>query len=191
MAYGDPRFWPKHDQPLYRRHVAALAKLTVDLLVAGHEVVLFSTDGPDKVSVAELQAEVGPSLSPEQRARLRAPEITGVARLLEILGSVEVVVSARFHGVLLAHVVGRPALAIAHERKVSTLMDEMGQSRFCTPIDAFDAARAGQSLGELLATRATLAADIRTRVAVYRRQVDEQYDQLLRPWAAQTTARAS
>ena len=56
---------------------------------------------------------------------------------------------------------------------------------------AFDAARAGQSLRELLGARATLAADIRTRVAAYRRQVDEQYDRLLRPWASQTTARAS
>jgi polysaccharide pyruvyl transferase WcaK-like protein len=179
MAYGDPRFWPRHDQALYRQHVASLARLTIDLLGAGHEVVLFSTDGPDRLSVEELRSEVGPALRPEQRARLRVPEVGSVERLLEILGSVEVVVAARFHGVLLAHLVGRPALAIAHERKVATLMDEMGQSRFCTPIDSFDVAGARRTFDEMHAGRAALAADIRTRVAQYRRRVDDQYDRLL------------
>jgi polysaccharide pyruvyl transferase WcaK-like protein len=188
MAYADPRFWPQADLAQYRRHVASLARMTVDLVRAGHQVVLFTTDGPDRLAVEELRAEVLPALRPDERALLRAPEVSGVPALLDILSGVHVVISARFHGVLLAHVMGRPTLAVAHERKVATLMDDMGHKRFCWPIDAFDPTRAWQRFLELDEGRATLAADIRARAAEYRGRVENQYDRVL---TAPARARAS
>jgi polysaccharide pyruvyl transferase WcaK-like protein len=191
MAYADPRFWPVKDLAQYRQHVSSLARMTVDLVRAGHEVVLFTTDGPDRLAVDELRAEVLPALRPEERDLLRAPEVSGVPALLEILRGVHVVVSARFHGVLLAHVMGRPTLAIAHERKVATLMDDMGHKRFCWPIDGFDPAQAWRRFAELNEGRAALAADIRTQAAEYRRRVEHQYDQVLQALTAGARAQAS
>ncbi len=179
MAYGDPRFWPVQDAARFRHHLQSMGRLTVDLLAAGHQVVLFTTDGPDRLALREMQADLTPALTAEQRERLRVADTPGVTELLALLGRLDLVIAARFHGVLLAHVQGTPALAIAHERKVATLMDDMGQSRFCFPIDGFDPDQARARLTELEASRHDLAAAIRTRVAEYRRQVHQQYDQVL------------
>ena len=93
-----------------------------------------------------------------------------------MLATFDAVVAARFHGVLLAHVVGCPVLAVSHERKVATLMSELGHDAYCAPIDELDPAAAGAALTELLARRDALAAQIRELAAEYRRRVDAQYD---------------
>jgi polysaccharide pyruvyl transferase WcaK-like protein len=95
---------------------------------------------------------------------------------MRVLGAVYVAVAARLHGVLLAHVAGRPALAIAHERKVGTLMADMGHGRWCLDIDDFDAGIGWTRLEELCTRSGELAADVERKVAALRRRVDEQYD---------------
>jgi polysaccharide pyruvyl transferase WcaK-like protein len=178
MAFADPRAWPEQDAARYRAHVSSFADLTVRLLQAGNEVVLFATDGSDKATAGEMAALVSPRLSEEERGRLRAPPVEGVSELMQVLASVEVVVAARLHGVLLAHVAGRPALAISHERKVATLMGDMGHSRYCFEIDAFDVEAGWQRFLELYEARARLGAEIREAVTRNRALVDAQYDQM-------------
>ncbi|HEX5924722.1 MAG TPA: polysaccharide pyruvyl transferase family protein [Baekduia sp.] len=178
MAYADPRVWPVRDLARYRRHVETMATLTVRLARAGHEVVLFTSDSPDRRSLAEVRGIVDAQLRPDERTRIRVPVIDGVVGLMQVLAGVDIVVAARLHGVLLGHVAGRPALAVSHERKVRTLMDEMGHGRYCFEIDDFDPEAGWTRLGEIDARRPELAAEIGRTVADYRRRVDAQYDRV-------------
>jgi polysaccharide pyruvyl transferase WcaK-like protein len=176
MAYADARFWPIPDALRYRQHVASLAHLTTRLVDAGHAVVLFTTDGPDEAPRDELHAQIVAQLGPEKSARVTVAATRTVTELMQTLAQVDLVVSARLHGVLLAHVAGRPVLAIAHERKVATLMGEMNQSQYCYDIDTFDQELGWMRLQELIEHRASIGLDIRTRVEAYRRRVEKQYD---------------
>ncbi len=178
MAYADPRVWPVQDLARYRRHVDTLAALTVRIVRAGHDVVLFATDSPDRRSLAELRDIAASQLEGEARARIRVPPVDGVAALMDVLASVDIVVAARLHGVLLGHVAGRPGLAISHERKVRTLMEDMGHERYCIDIDAFDPVAGWDRLVEVGSRRDALAAEVRRTVADYRRRVDAQYDRV-------------
>jgi polysaccharide pyruvyl transferase WcaK-like protein len=65
---------------------------------------------------------------------------------------------------------------VSHERKVATLMSELGHEAYCAPIDELDAAAACARLDQLLARRDALAAQIREVAAAYRRRIDTQYD---------------
>jgi polysaccharide pyruvyl transferase WcaK-like protein len=176
MAYADPRFWPREDVVRYRRHLASFAHLTGGLVRAGHRVVLFTTDGPDEAPRDELRAEVAAQLGPERSAMVTVATTRTVPELMQTLSQLDLVVSARLHGVLLSHVAGRPVLAIAHERKVATLMGEMNQSQYCYDIDGFDPALGWTRLQELLERRKSVAIDIGARVDEYRRRVEAQYD---------------
>jgi polysaccharide pyruvyl transferase WcaK-like protein len=176
MAYADPRVWPVRDLARYRRHVDTLVALTVRLARAGHDVVLFTTDGPDRHSLAEVRDAALAQLGPDERARIRTPAYDGVDGLMRTLGGVEIVVAARLHGVMLGHIAGRPALAISHERKVRTLMEGMGQERYCYDIDDFDPDVGWQRLVDIMERRSELAAAIDRTVADYRRRVEAQYD---------------
>jgi polysaccharide pyruvyl transferase WcaK-like protein len=176
MCYADPRVWPVPDAARYARHLQTMAAIAARAVRAGHEVAMFGTDRPDGAPVAECHAIAASQLTGDERARLRAIAVDEVAPLMALLATFDVVVAARFHGVLLAHVVGCPVLAVSHERKVATLMSELGHDAYCAPIDELDAAAAGAMLDRLLAGRDALAADIREVAAGYRRRIDAQYD---------------
>jgi len=176
MCYADPRVWPKPDAARYAHHLASMAAIAARAVRDGHEVAMFGTDRPDAAPVAECHAIAAGQLTGDERARLQVAPVDGVAPLMALLATFDAVVAARFHGVLLAHVVGCPVLAVSHERKVATLMAELGHDAYCAPIDELDPAAAGAALAELLARRDPLAAQIRAVAADNRRRVDAQYD---------------
>ncbi|HEX3759899.1 MAG TPA: polysaccharide pyruvyl transferase family protein [Kofleriaceae bacterium] len=176
MCYADPRVWPKPDAARYAHHLASMAGIAARAVQSGHEVAMFGTDRPDAAPVAECHAIAASQLREGERARLQIAPVDGVAALMALLASFDAVVAARFHGVLLAHVVGCPVLAVSHERKVATLMAELGHDAYCAPIDGLDPAAASATLTELLARREPLAAAVRAVAADYRRRVDAQYD---------------
>ncbi|HEX3479063.1 MAG TPA: polysaccharide pyruvyl transferase family protein [Kofleriaceae bacterium] len=176
MCYADPRVWPKPDAARYAHHLASMAGIAARAVRDGHEVAMFGTDRPDAAPVAECHAIAAGQLRDHERDRLQIAPVDSVGSLMALLATFDAVVAARFHGVLLAHVVGCPVLAVSHERKVATLMSELGHEAYCPPIDGLDPAAAGAALTELLARRNALAAQIRELAADHRRRVDAQYD---------------
>jgi polysaccharide pyruvyl transferase WcaK-like protein len=181
MAFADPRSWPEEDAAKYARHVDSVAALVTRLARAGHPVVLFTSDSPDKLAVDDVLARVHGTLDAADRARISTPETGDLPELIRVLRGVDLVVAARLHGVLLAHVVGRPVLAISHERKVATAMADMNHDEFCFAIDAFDAEAGWQRFLQLARRRAEVAADVRAKVAAFRARVEAQYDQIFGP----------
>jgi polysaccharide pyruvyl transferase WcaK-like protein len=178
MAFADPRSWPEEDAARYARHVDGVAALVTRLARAGHPVVLFTTDTPDRLAVDDLLARVRGTLDAGAQARIRVAETTSLSALFGVLREVDIVVSARLHGVMLSHILGLPVLAISHERKVATLMADMDHSDLCIPIDAFDPEAGWQRFTDLAARRDQLAADVRTKVGVFRERVEAQYDRI-------------
>jgi polysaccharide pyruvyl transferase WcaK-like protein len=176
MCYADPRVWPRPDAARYQHHLVSMAGIAARAVRAGHDVVMFGTDRPDAAPVAECHAIAVAQLTGDERARLVLDPVDNVAALMALLATFDAVVAARFHGVLLSHVVGCPVLAVSHERKVATLMAELRHDAYCAPIDELDPAAASGVLDQLLARRDELGAQIRTLAADYRRRVDEQYD---------------
>lgn len=176
MCYADPRVWPRPDAARYAHHLQSMAGIAARAVRDGHEVAMFGTDRPDAAPVAECHAIAAGQLTGEERTRLRIAPADSVATLMALLASFDAVVAARFHGVLLAHVVGCPVLAVSHERKVATLMSELDHGAYCAPIDTLDPAAGSATLTDILARRDALAAQIREVAAAYRRKVDAQYD---------------
>lgn len=169
MVYRAPRAWPDADEAAYDLYLARNAALVARLVERGASVTLAGTGRSDERALDDLV----PRVSDRRVARVPAPD---VATLLHALRRANVVVAARLHGVLLGHVAGRPCVALAHERKVRTLMEDAQQDGDCFDIEGFDphavAARALAAVeaGDALADR--IAADAARR----RAQVDAQYD---------------
>jgi polysaccharide pyruvyl transferase WcaK-like protein len=178
MCYADPRVWPRPDAARYGRHLSTMAAIAARAVRDGHEVAMFGTDRPDAAPVEECHAQAVAQLTGDERARLRVHAMESVGPLMALLGACDAVVAARFHGVLLAHVVGCPVIAVSHERKVATLMSELGHEGYCSPIDELDPAAASARLNEVLADRDGISAHIREVAGAYRRRVDAQFDRV-------------
>jgi polysaccharide pyruvyl transferase WcaK-like protein len=176
MAYCHPEHWPRRDTERYHRHVESFGRLAASLVREGHQVIFFTTD-TEPAAVRDTVQAMG-DLPAEARARCRAVATPTTDALFELLSGLDVVVAARLHGVLLAHVAHRPVLAVSHERKVRTLMEDTGQPRYCLPIEGFDPVEGLARLTELAERRTELAEEIATYVRASRRRVDAQYDLL-------------
>jgi polysaccharide pyruvyl transferase WcaK-like protein len=182
MNYRLPGRWPKPDMRRYRAHIQSFADIAARALRDGHEVVLFATDddGPAVDDTATAIAK----LAPTGMRGLRIAPTPSVAALLSTIAGVDLVVTARLHGVILSHVSHRPVLAVAHERKVRTLMEEAGQARFCFDIASVDPAAAYARLLDLAAGREELTRSIADAVERNRVRVSAQYDALFGPIAS-------
>jgi polysaccharide pyruvyl transferase WcaK-like protein len=177
MNYAHPKLWPREGlKNAYQKHVESFGALAVRLLEDGHEVVLFSSS-IDPEAMQDVAA-VTRDLAPDVRARFHIEEVRSVEGLFDVLARVDVVVAARMHAVLLAHVAHRPVLAVSHERKVRTLMEQLGQPRFCIDIGDLDAVTGVRLVAEIAARREELTAQIASFVDECKGRVEGQYDAL-------------
>ena len=87
-------------------------------------------------------------------------------------------VICRFHGVIFAHLLNKPVLAIAHHPKVTELMAEIELPDYCVDIRDFDV----NWLTERFSSLVSNAEEIKSRMAASlkenRRQLTNQFDEL-------------
>jgi glycosyltransferase involved in cell wall biosynthesis/polysaccharide pyruvyl transferase WcaK-like protein len=174
MNYQHPDFYPAGDISRYEQHVSKMHEVCVTLLRRGHDVVLFTTDASDDVGLA---AVIG-RLEAEPDGLVGCWSVAGartVAELMEMYQRLHVVVASRLHGVLLAHVAHRPVLALAHERKVRTLMHDIGHDRFCFELGEVDDNQLVERLIELIDRRQELSQEIAATATSCRARVERQY----------------
>lgn len=174
MAYRHPTLWASReaDADGYARYVGAMAEFCNRLLSQGYDVVLFPTQiRMDVAAVRDVLARIPPQLA--HRARLWP--VGGVAELVECMENVDVVVSSRFHGVLLSLCAGRPVLSLAYQRKCNELLEELGEGRFGLDIHDFSARQLWDRFEELRGEFGAYVARLQAHVEENRRKLDAQY----------------
>jgi polysaccharide pyruvyl transferase WcaK-like protein len=95
--------------------------------------------------------------------------------LLSQLASTKVVVASRFHNLLLALVLGKPALAISFHEKDDSLMTAVGLREFCQDIANLDVSTLIEQFVRLEENSERLRQVIRLKTKGYRQELDKQY----------------
>jgi len=95
--------------------------------------------------------------------------------LLSQLATTKVVVASRFHNLLLALMLGKPALAISFHEKDDSLMAALGLQEFRQDIASLDVSRLIEQLVRLEENADLLCQEIRGKTKGYRRELDRQY----------------
>jgi len=176
IAYRMPDAWPTPDAARFREYFDVLLGLVRSLREAGHEVVLFTSERTDRDVVRLVQQR----LVAEGAQPLESVLPDRLEELLAALDCFDVVITSRLHGIILAHVLGKPAAALSYDRKVREHMKDMGQESYCLDIDSPELANAWAMTQQLIAARASAAASVRAALAPRRAQVVEQYAHILR-----------
>ncbi len=176
MSYRDPRFWAEPSIDHYETYIRRFGELGRLILDRGHDVVVLSTNRSDDVSVEDLVAAIRADRDVDPGDRLRVVDTPGHRDYLASVGQASAVVASRLHGVILAHLAGRPVLALSYDRKVEAVMHEVDHDRWCLDIDDFDPVGAASLLDSMLERRASLEAGLAEFVDGQSRAVDAQYD---------------
>jgi polysaccharide pyruvyl transferase WcaK-like protein len=179
IAYFAPDLWPLADEERYQRYLHELAELIRWLISQSHDILLFATDSPDVDAIKDLLTIL--SANPVETRSIRVlsgpPDQTAEC-LLEELRYADIVIASRLHGVILAHLLTIPVLAISYDHKVDVHMSEIEQAKHCVNINNFDVTTLISGFSTLSAVLDVESAHLRRAVQINREQVNVQYDLL-------------
>jgi len=182
MAYCDPRRYYSKDRPAYVKFIQTLSSFGSQLIRDGFRIALFSTDiNFDSQAVEDLWDQVlrnGAVKNPEQITR---PLVPGLDELLIEMSKMEYIVTCRFHGVIFAHLLNKPVLALSHHPKVTTIMKAVGLAEYCIQIDQLDAGSLQSVFRRLVDNRQMVRRQIEKAVRSYKKMLMNQFDVLFGP----------
>lgn len=182
MAYCFPgRYW-KEDRTQYDLFIQKLAVFGSHLINSGYRIALFTSDiWFDVETIQDLKNAIESKVDVARRQWITDRTVNTLEEFLSETSSVDYVVTCRFHGVVFAHLLGKPLLAISYHPKVITLMNDIGISEYYVDIDSFDSDFLLNKFS--LLTRNT--GQVKTRMAEtlmqYRKMLAEQFDDLFPP----------
>jgi polysaccharide pyruvyl transferase WcaK-like protein len=180
VPYGDPRLHPKETNSIvYDRFLDNCRRMIRWLSSQGYVVTLFGTDvGVD----ARVNADILRSLREQGNASLpQYAETQTVGDVLRTISAMDYVITCRFHGVVFAHLLNKPVLAIAHHPKVADLMKALGLSKYCVDIRKFDANLLADRFEALVRERDEIKHRMTVSLAACRSILAGQFDELFPP----------
>jgi polysaccharide pyruvyl transferase WcaK-like protein len=181
MPYPHPRMYgAEKDRIAYDAFIAKFAGFASWLVAQSCALTLFGTDiGVDPLAIEDVRTALLDHHGVPS-SQYGVDRSMSVQELLTAMSKMDVVVTCRFHGVIFAHLLNKPVLAIAHHPKVTELMSDLGLSRYCVDIRNFDL----DLLADRFAAVISDAAEIKCRMAAHlmrnKQQLSSQFDELFR-----------
>jgi polysaccharide pyruvyl transferase WcaK-like protein len=188
VPYRDPRMHPAEDgRSAYDNYLAKSAEVVYRLIRSSNSVVLFGTDiGVDPLANRDL-LEVLHKYSDIAMPQYEAVET--VPHLLATMSAMDYVVTCRFHGVIFAHLLNKPVLAIAHHPKVTDLMGSLGLSKYCFDIETFDPVQVADAFESLTGDVDEIKRSMAASLVVQRTRLAAQFDELFPELMADSESR--
>jgi polysaccharide pyruvyl transferase WcaK-like protein len=164
------------DAKTYSDYLGVMADFVVSLQTQGRVVRLIIGDAQydtrvreDLITVLETRGSV---VAPPH---LLSEPIPTVTELLRQLREADVVISPRFHNLVLALMLNKPVMALSDLPKVTALLVDLGLDRYCLSLEGLKSSELTGRFAELESKAGTLKGYIREAVERYRRAVEEQY----------------
>jgi polysaccharide pyruvyl transferase WcaK-like protein len=180
MPYpGSGGYLTRKDQIVYDEFIRKLASFASWLVSRSHALALFGTDfGVDPLAIEDLQRTLlsyhGISL-PQCGVK---HSIKSVRDLLATMSGMDYVVTCRFHGVVFAHLLNKPVLAIAHHPKVAELMADLELSSYCVDVRDFDLGLLADKFTSMVINAEEIKDRMATSLTRNRQQLRSQFDEL-------------
>jgi len=179
MAYCDPRAYWDQNQSVYNDYIQRLVSFGAWLISRQHLIKVFSTEiSFDQHAIEDLtralKNHVGAAASPS----ITLEPVHAFPGLITAIRGTEYIVTCRYHGVVLAHLMNRPVLAISHHPKIATLMRDLGLSEYCVDIRAFDLDLLRDKFTRLVENRDEIKTRMSDQARRYNRGLNAQFDRL-------------
>jgi polysaccharide pyruvyl transferase WcaK-like protein len=180
VPYFDARYWAEEDAHVYDRYVDVLAAFAAWLQGRGHVVRFFPTQlRADAPVIEDVRRRMQEGSSPSARPIPVKPSVGCFKELLALIAEMDLVVAGRFHGIILAHLMGKPTIGIAYRRSTVDLFDDLELAEFAVDIRKLTVEGLAARLTALESHRVEIAERLARRMDEYRETLGRQYDRLL------------
>jgi polysaccharide pyruvyl transferase WcaK-like protein len=175
--FCDPRQHPAGSlQSIYDDYLTKLAASCSSLVQSSYAIEMFGSDvGVDAAAIEDLRTVL------QDRYNIATPpyrQVDSVRDILSRMSTMDYVVTCRFHGVVFAHLLNKPVLAISHHPKVANLMHDLGLSQYCVDIQTFNSNELTEKFQSLVRNTEEVKSSMAASLARYKSELTVQFDQL-------------
>ena len=179
IGFGDPRVWARRDARAYHAYLDTLDQFSAWLLEHGYDLRVFSNElSVDRYAIDDLQVRLAARLEPEAIARMFRTPSGSVHDVLAEMSGFDFVVTSKFHGIVFAHLLGKPVIGVSYHPKMDAAMRAFGQQRFCGDIEHVDAAWLVDAFQALVKDGASIRSECGVGVAACAARLTRQFDEL-------------
>jgi polysaccharide pyruvyl transferase WcaK-like protein len=176
FPFSDLLEYPSNAQAIQDELVDKMATFASLLVSQSYSINLFGSDiKADPPVIKDLQNILLKRYGISMREYV---SLESVSELLSRMSTLDYVVTCRFHGVVFAHLLNKPVLAIAHHPKITHLMNALGLSKYCVDMRTFDPVQLMDTFAALVSETETVKKSMAASLAEYRQQLAAQWDVL-------------
>jgi polysaccharide pyruvyl transferase WcaK-like protein len=178
------------DQAAYRDYLQSLAGFVAAMLARDYAVrILIGDFVYDQEVRQDLRRALEERGATYEDGRITDTPAFSVDELIEQLSSLDVVVSSRFHNLVLALILKKPVFAVSyHAEKFQPLMEGVGLSEFYQDVDHIDVDELIGKIIRLQGNAPAISAETARRTESYRAALDDQYERMLTVFSAPINA---
>ena len=181
MDYFDPRAMGQHNRDvIYHAYLDKMCEFISWLIEHDYGVRILHGDVKHDGTVRrDLRAELENRGVSYEDSGIVDEDIVSVADLLAQLAATDLVISPRYHNLLLALMLNKPVISISYDPKNESLLEGVGLGNYCQPINDLNVGRLIEQFIELEGSFESRKAPLSQRTEEYRRMLDQQYKLIL------------
>ncbi|MBV8361749.1 MAG: polysaccharide pyruvyl transferase family protein, partial [Deltaproteobacteria bacterium] len=168
------RGWFDNRSDVLDTYLKKVTRFVIWLLDRGYRVRILTGDRSDRPAVDDLTkalAATGRTIAPERLVTEPTPTLH---ELMQQIALTDIVVATRFHNVVCALKLGKPAISIGYADKNDALLAHVGLAKFCQYIEGLDVDLLMQQFLELVADLPRHEQRIKETVDRYQQQLADQ-----------------
>ncbi len=174
MTYRGWRKSAEDGAAIYDGYLGKMTALIGNLLAAGRKVRLLIGDKGDMEAAKDILARLGP----EEAEKVIFEPSASLHDLMDQIARTDIVVASRYHNIVCALAMKRPAISVAYASKNDALLHDSGLDAFCHHIESFDPQTVLSQIDGMFEERERLVAGVETGVERYRDRLAQQEETL-------------
>ncbi|MGB2677987.1 MAG: polysaccharide pyruvyl transferase family protein [Candidatus Acidiferrum sp.] len=182
MDHRDIHLWNSNEhQAQYSAYLEKMCDFVLWLVERKYAIRILQGDAKHDASTrAELRARLEKRRIRYDQAGITDEGSATVEELIAQIAEVDIVVSPRFHNLLLGLMLNIPAVSISYDPKNDSLLEGVGLGKYCQPLAELDLQKLIDQFVELEARGDEVKPMIEKKAKEYRNLLEEQYDLIFR-----------
>ena len=181
LPYREPGAWENPSSSFYQRYRDVLVRFASWLVEEGYDVHLIPTHVTmDSEFLKGFKSKINTNFPDRLRLRSFVSTNGTIGEVISWFSEVGIVVTTRFHGLIFSSLLGKPVLAVSYHPKISELMKDFGQERFCIDIEDLDFDLLVNKFKELESEKDDVSKRVLEKVELNKRLLEKQYLELLK-----------
>jgi len=178
MDYRDIHRWNSSEhQEQYSAYLEKMCNFISWLVEHKYAIRILQGDAKhDKSTRADLKTRLDQRGIRYDNAGIIDEDTTTVEELLTQLAEVDIIVSPRFHNLLLGLMLNIPAISLSYDPKNDSLLDGVGLGKYCQPLADLDLQRLIDQFADLESRSEEVKPVIEKTVREYRNLLEGQYE---------------